>query len=57
MTQENHDDMIRSSAGYIPGLIVAGLGVIFLLSNLEIVRIYSWWQLWPVVLIGVGAKN
>jgi LiaF transmembrane domain len=57
MTQDNHDHMIRTSAGYVPGLIVAGLGVLFLLSNLEIVRIYSWWQLWPVVLIGIGATK
>ena len=57
MTQDNHDQMIRCSAGFIPGLIVAGLGVLFLLSNLEIVHIYSWWQLWPVVLIGIGATK
>ena len=57
MTQDNHDQMIRTSAGYVPGLIVAGLGVLFLLSNLEIVRIYSWWQLWPVVVIGIGATK
>src|SRR5678815_3835099 len=57
MTQDNHDQMIRSSAGFIPGLIVAGLGVLFLLSNLDILRIYSWWQLWPVVLIAIGATK
>ena len=57
MTQDNQDHIIRTSPGIVPGLIVAGLGVLFLLSNLEIVRIYSWWQLWPVVVIAIGATK
>ncbi len=49
--------MIRTSTGLVPALIVVGLGVLFLLGNLEIVRIYDWWQLWPVVVIAIGATK
>jgi len=57
MTQDNHDQMIRTSAGLVPGLIVAGLGVLFLLSNLNVLHIYNWWQLWPVVVIAIGVTK
>jgi len=57
MTQEKQDYMIRSSAGLVPGLIVAGLGVLFLLDNLNVVRIYNWWQLWPTIVIAIGATR
>lgn len=46
--------MVRTSAGWVPGLIVAGLGILFLLNNLNVVVIYNWWQLWPVVVIAIG---
>lgn len=54
MTQDNRDYINRTSAGLIPGLILAGLGVLFLLSNLDLVPVYNWWQLWPAVVIAVG---
>ncbi len=57
MTQENRDQMIRTSAGLVPGLIIVGLGTLFLLNNLDIVRVYDWWQLWPVVVIAIGATK
>jgi len=49
--------MIRTSTGLVPGLIVAGLGVLFLLGNLNVVPVYNLWQLWPVVLIATGATK
>ena len=57
MTQDNRDYFSRTSAGLIPGLIVAGLGVLFLLNNLQIVPVYNWWLYWPVVLIAIGVTR
>ena len=57
MTQDNRDYMIRTSTGLVPGLILAGLGVLFLLSNLDILQVYNWWQLWPVVVIAIGVTK
>ncbi len=38
----------------IPGLILAGVGALFLLSNLGYLPIYNWWQLWPLAVVAVG---
>ena len=57
MTQDNRDYMIRTSTGLVPGLTLAGLGVLFLLSNLDILQVYNWWQLWPVVVIAIGVTK
>lgn len=57
MTQENGDQMIRTSTGLVPGLIIVGVGILFLLNNLEIVPVYDWWQLWPVVVIALGVTK
>ncbi|HUI54439.1 MAG TPA: DUF5668 domain-containing protein [Bryobacteraceae bacterium] len=38
----------------IPGLILVGIGVLFLLGNLHIVRAIDWFEYWPVILIAVG---
>jgi cell wall-active antibiotic response 4TMS protein YvqF len=57
MTQENRDQMIRTSTGLVPGLIIVSLGILFLLNNLEIVKVWDWWQLWPVVVIAIGATR
>jgi predicted membrane protein len=54
MTQDNRHYGFRTPAGMIPGLILAGVGALFLLSNLGYVPIYNWWQLWPLVVIAVG---
>ncbi len=37
------------------GAIIIAIGVIFLLDNLGIVRVYDVWEYWPVILIGAGA--
>ncbi|MBS1855270.1 MAG: hypothetical protein JST11_07880 [Acidobacteria bacterium] len=54
MTQDNRHYGFRASAGLIPGLILAGVGALFLLSNLGYLPIYNWWQLWPLAVIAVG---
>ena len=57
MPRDNRDYTTRTSTGLVPGLIVAGLGVLFLLSNLHIVEVYNWWLFWPVILIAIGATK
>src|SRR5450432_3359527 len=44
----------RSNHGLIPGAIVIGIGVLFLLQNFHIAYIWDWWRYWPVALIAVG---
>jgi hypothetical protein len=38
----------------IPGLIVIGVGLLFLLDNFHVIYVRDWWRYWPVVLIAVG---
>src|SRR4051812_17931236 len=55
-----NDDRVaigRTHNGWVPGIIVVGLGVLFLLNNLGIFRIHNWWALWPVVLIAMGFQR
>ena len=44
----------RSNHGLIPGAIIIGIGVLFLLDNLHIVYVRELWRFWPVALIAVG---
>jgi hypothetical protein len=44
----------RSNHGLIPGAIIIGIGVLFLLNNLHIVFIRDLWRFWPVALIAAG---
>lgn len=44
----------HSIPGIVPGLIVIGIGVLFLLNNLNIVFVHEWWRYWPVILIAAG---
>src|SRR5947208_2190480 len=46
--------MWRSSPGLIPALVIIGIGVLFLLSNLHIVYVQEWYRYWPVLLIAAG---
>src|SRR5215510_11404527 len=57
MERDNRDYTRYTSPGLVPGLVVAALGVLFLLNNLKIVHIYSWWLLWPVILIVIGFQK
>jgi predicted membrane protein len=44
----------RSSPGLIPAIIIIGIGVLLLLSNLHIVYVENWWRYWPVLVIAGG---
>jgi len=57
MSRDNRDTRTRACNGLVPGLIVAGLGVLFLLRNLHIVEVYNWWLFWPVILIAIGVTK
>jgi len=53
--QPNH--VHRNSTGLIPGLVVAGVGVLFLLDNLHLLRIHDVWKFWPLFLIALGSAK
>ena len=38
----------------IPGLVLIGVGALFLLGNLHIVHVNDWVDYWPVILIAIG---
>ena len=38
----------------IPAIILIGIGVLFLLSNLHVFYFQDWWRYWPGILIAVG---
>ena len=40
--------------GIVPALIVIGIGVLFLLNNLNLFFIHDIWRFWPGILIAVG---
>jgi hypothetical protein len=44
----------RGTAALIPGLTLVGIGALFLLDNLHIVHVSTWFAYWPVILIAVG---
>ena len=44
----------RSNPGIIPALVVIGVGVLFLLNNLNVVYVHDLWRFWPVILIAGG---
>jgi hypothetical protein len=43
-----------SLPGIVPALIVIGIGVLFLLNNLNIFFLHDIWRFWPGILIAVG---
>src|SRR4051812_3478913 len=55
--RDENSERIRPHAGLVPGLIVAGVGVLFLLNNLNIFHIYDVWRYWPLILIAIGATK
>jgi Domain of unknown function (DUF5668) len=44
----------KISPAMIPGLILVAIGALFLLDNLHIVHVSTWFAYWPVILIAVG---
>lgn len=41
----------------LPGLVIAGLGIIFLLDNLDIVETWDIVRFWPLLLVAVGVQH
>jgi hypothetical protein len=56
--QPHYDWHNRRGSGSLPGiapaLIVIGIGVLFLLNNLNIFFLHDIWRFWPGILIAVG---
>lgn len=46
-----------SARGFIPGLIVLTLGVLFLLHNFDVLRLWDLWLYWPLILIAAGVHR
>jgi hypothetical protein len=44
----------RSSPGLIPAIVIIGVGVIFLLNNLHVLRAEEWYRYWPAILVAAG---
>ena len=38
----------------VPGLILVGIGALFLLDNMHIIHAVSWFAYWPVILVAIG---
>ena len=38
----------------VPGVILVGIGALFLLGNLHIVHVRDWFAYWPVILVAIG---
>ena len=53
---QTHEDWRGKSPipGILPALVVIGIGVLFLLNNLNIVFMHDVWRYWPAILIAVG---
>ena len=51
-----HEDWRGKSPipGILPALVVIGIGVLFLLNNLNIFFLHDVWRYWPGILIAVG---
>jgi len=54
MEQANETRRRRREKGILPGVLVAGIGVLFLLNNLDIIYVEDWRPYWPVILILFG---
>jgi predicted membrane protein len=44
----------RGEGKLVMGLIVVGLGIIFLLQNIGVLQVYNIWEFWPVIVIMLG---
>ena len=51
--QEMKDAAGRNSAHYAAGIVVAGLGIFYLLRNYGYLS-FSVWRLWPLILVAIG---
>ncbi|MBS1855269.1 MAG: hypothetical protein JST11_07875 [Acidobacteria bacterium] len=55
MPNDQQDRRHHRYVGLVPGLVVAGVGLVFLLDNLGIVPAAEIWRFWPLALIALGA--
>ncbi len=44
-------------SGIVVGALIVAIGLVILLDNLGIVRVYDIWRYWPVILIGFGVSK
>jgi len=44
----------KINGAMVPGLVLIGVGALFLLDNLHIVHVSTWFAYWPVILIAIG---
>jgi hypothetical protein len=44
----------RIPPALVPGILLVGIGALFLLNNLHIVHVSAWFAYWPVILIAAG---
>jgi predicted membrane protein len=44
-------------SGIVIGALIVAIGLVILLDNLGIVRVYDIWRFWPVILIGFGVSR
>ncbi|HEX3742582.1 MAG TPA: DUF5668 domain-containing protein [Bryobacteraceae bacterium] len=44
----------KGTAALIPGVVLVGIGALFLLDNLHILHVSTWFAYWPVILVAVG---
>jgi len=44
-------------SGIVIGALIVAIGLVILLDNLRIVRVYDIWRFWPVILIGFGISK
>lgn len=48
--------MVRPNYGWIGGAVLIGMGVIFLLQNMEIITLANWWALFLLIPAGINAS-
>jgi hypothetical protein len=57
MRNDNREHISTNATGLLPGLMVAAVGLLFLLNNLNILPARNLWAYWPVILIVIGVSK
>ncbi len=47
----------RGDSGMVMGVLLLGLGTLFLLHNLDLVYIGNFWSYWPFILVAFGLQK
>ncbi len=45
---------VRAPSGEMTGMLLVGVGLIWLLANFGLFRLVNWGVVWPLVLVGLG---